>query len=179
MKAFRSFEEAENGEPIVLIPVSCFITYSDEFEEKKIEFDQFDSNDNQNYSGRFVNQYFKSYMLNIGNNINLRIINTRGIGDTRGLEQDTKSIEHIFSYITNLSYLKAACFLLKPNTNRPDAPFRAFRPAFETIHNIMRNLTLEGMGHIDYTVEMKAKAMSHLTSLCAAATYDITEIGDV
>ncbi|CAF1388587.1 unnamed protein product [Adineta steineri] len=124
--SFQSFDEAEKGEPIVLIPVSCFITYSDEFEGKKIEFGQFDSNDNQNYSGRFVNQCFKSYMLNIGNNINLRIIITRGIGDTRGLEQDTKNIEHIFSYITNLSYLNAVCFLLKPNTNHPDAPFRAF-----------------------------------------------------
>ncbi|CAF1304481.1 unnamed protein product [Adineta steineri] len=123
--SFQPFEEAENGRPIVLIPVSCFITYDDEFEEKKIEFGQFDTNDNQNYSGQSINQYCKSYMFNIGKNINLRIMDTCGIGDTRGLGQDTKNAEHILSYIINLSYLNAVCFLLKPNTNRPDAPFRA------------------------------------------------------
>ncbi|CAF4387499.1 unnamed protein product, partial [Adineta steineri] len=53
------------------------------------------------------------------------------------------------------------------------------KPILETIHNIIRNLTLEGMRHMDYTVEMEAKSISRSTSLCTADTYGITKIDDV
>jgi hypothetical protein len=123
--AFHSLEDAENGDPIVLIPISFPITIGDQFEEKKIEFGQFDSNEDHNQSGQSVTQYCKSYIFTIGNNIKLRIIDTPGIGDTRGEEQDNKNIEHILLYTNNLSHLNAICFLLKPNTAHLHALFRS------------------------------------------------------
>jgi hypothetical protein len=123
--AFQSFREAENSDPIVLIPISFSITIGNNFEEQKIEFDEPDSNEDHNNSGQSVTQHCKSYIFTIGNNIKLRIIDTPGIGDTRGAEQDNKNIECILSYTNCLPHLNAICFLLKPNATRLHALFRS------------------------------------------------------
>jgi hypothetical protein len=123
--AFHSLEEASIKESIVLIPVSFFITIGNQFQEEKIEFGQSDSNEDHNHLGQSVTQHCKSYIFTIRNSIKLRIIDTPGIGDTRGTEQDNINIEHILSYTSNLPHLNAICFLLKPNTTRLHALFRS------------------------------------------------------
>jgi hypothetical protein len=132
--AFHSLQQAENGQPIVLIPVSFLITIGDQFEERKIEFGRFDANEDHNQSGQSVTQYCQSYIFTIANNIKLCIIDTPGIGDTRGIEQDNKNIEHILSYTSHLSHLNAICFLLKPNTTRLHI---AFRSCFTQLFNFL------------------------------------------
>jgi GTP-binding protein EngB required for normal cell division len=122
---FHSLTDAKNRDPIVLIPVSFAITIGDQFEEKTINFGQCDSNEDHNRTGQSVTQHCKSYIFNIDNNTKLRIIDTPGVGDTRGVEQDDKNIEHILSYINNLPHLNAICFLLKPNTTRLNVFFRS------------------------------------------------------
>ncbi|CAF1106510.1 unnamed protein product [Didymodactylos carnosus] len=54
----------------------------------------------------------------------IRIIDTPGVGDTRGLEQDGSNLEHIISYISHYQHLKAICMLLKPNASRLNTFFR-------------------------------------------------------
>ncbi|CAF2940021.1 unnamed protein product [Rotaria sp. Silwood2] len=123
--AFHSLDDAKAGEPIVLIPVSFLITIGDQFEDKTIHFGQSDSNENRNNSGQSVTQHCQTYIFNIDNNVKIRIIDTPGIGDTRGIEQDNKNIEHILQYINHLPHLNAICFLLKPNTTRLNGFFRS------------------------------------------------------
>jgi hypothetical protein len=53
------------------------------------------------------------------------LIDTPGIGDTRGVAQDVKQIDHIFTYISNLSHLNGICLFLKPNASRLNVFFRS------------------------------------------------------
>jgi hypothetical protein len=84
--------------------------------------------------GQSVTQYCQSYIFTVANNTKLRIIDTPGIGDTRGIEQDNKNIDHILSYTSRLSHLNAICFLLKPNTTRLHI---AFRSCFTQLFNFL------------------------------------------
>ena len=125
---FNSLEQAESNEPIVVIPVSFIMTTGDNFEEHTIKFGEFDdlNNEDFNHPGQSVTQHCKSYVFNLHqiDGKQLRIIDTPGFGDTRGLDQDDRNMEHILQYINNLTHLNAICFLLKPNTSRLNIFFR-------------------------------------------------------
>lgn len=49
---------------------------------------------------------------------NIRLIDTPGMGDTRGPDQDSINCEDILSYISQLDELNAICFLLKAEESR-------------------------------------------------------------
>ena len=122
---FETLDEAENGEPVVLIPVSFLMTIGDQFEECVVEFGKPDSNENHAHQGQSVTQQCKSYVFKLTNQLWLRLIDTPGMGDTRGLDQDEKNIEHILSYVNHLSHLNAVCLLFKPNDSRLNIFFRS------------------------------------------------------
>ncbi|CAF5186891.1 unnamed protein product, partial [Rotaria sp. Silwood1] len=109
-----SHADAEKAEPIVIIPVSFLITINDNFDEKIIKFGHIDSNENHNNSGQSVTQHCKSYVFDISNEKKLRIIDTPGFGDTRGVDQDDLNMEGIFSFLHNINYLNGICLLFKP-----------------------------------------------------------------
>ena len=118
---FDSLGQARTNEPVVLIPASFIMTTGDNFEEKTIKFGEMDGSENEHFnaSGQSVTQHCKSYVFYLKDyEKQLRIIDTPGFGDTRGLEQDDRNIEHILQYIDNLTHLDAICFLLKPNSTR-------------------------------------------------------------
>jgi GTPase SAR1 family protein len=125
---FNSLEQAQNSEPIVLIPVSFIMTTGDNFDEHTVKFGEFDNLNNENFNntGQSVTQHCKSYVFDLHhvNGKTLRIIDTPGFGDTRGIDQDDRNMEHILQYINNLTHLNAICFLLKPNTSRLNMFFR-------------------------------------------------------
>jgi ribosome biogenesis GTPase A len=125
---FNSLEQAQSNEPIVIIPVSFTMTSGDNFEEHTIKFGEFDSSDNENFNnvGQSVTQHCKSYVFDLHqfDGKKIRIIDTPGFGDTRGLDQDDRNMEHILQYINNLTHLNAICFLLKPNLSRLNIFFR-------------------------------------------------------
>ena len=125
---FKTFDKAQTGKPIVVIPVSFLITAGDDFKEHTIKFGNMDSSHNENFDhpGQSVTQRCKSYVYPLQNSEGrkLRIIDTPGFGDTRGLDQDDRNMQHILEYINNLSHVNAICFLLKPNASRLDISFR-------------------------------------------------------
>ncbi|CAF4089087.1 unnamed protein product, partial [Rotaria sp. Silwood2] len=128
---FDSFEQAESSEPIVIIPVSFVMTVGDNFEERIVKFGELDRFDNENVNtlGQSITQHCKSYTFDLKRNEDdnrrkVRIIDTPGFGDTRGLDQDDQNMEHSLQYINNVTHLNAICFLLKPNTSRLHIFFR-------------------------------------------------------
>ncbi|CAF3952338.1 unnamed protein product, partial [Rotaria sp. Silwood1] len=125
---FGSLEKARTGKPIILIPVSFIVTVGDNFEEHIVKFGNIDNSNNEDFDhpGQSVTQRCKSYLFHLDetNTNTLRIIDTPGFGDTRGLEQDNFNMQHILEYINNLTHLNAICFLLKPNTSRLNIFFR-------------------------------------------------------
>ncbi|CAF3955353.1 unnamed protein product [Rotaria sp. Silwood2] len=124
---FKTFNEAEQGKPVVLIPVSFLMTVGKDFEEHTVKFGNSDSYNNEDFDhpGQSVTQHCKSYIFHL-NDINkkkLRIIDTPGFGDTRGSDQDDANMQHILEYINELTHLNAICFLLKPNTSQINSFF--------------------------------------------------------
>ncbi len=122
---FDSLEQAVTGEPVVLIPVSFLITVTDKLEEFVVKFGDVDVNEDHNHSGQSVTQYCRSYVFDINIILRLRLFDTPGIGDTRGLDQDQKNIDRILSYINNFTHINAVCILLQPNIIRLNAFFRS------------------------------------------------------
>ncbi|CAF4978088.1 unnamed protein product, partial [Rotaria sp. Silwood1] len=128
---FQSLEQAESNEPIVVIPISFIMTTGENFEERTVKFGEIDSYNNENFNtvGQSVTQHCKSYTFDLKRSDNnrrrkLRIIDTPGFGDTRGVDQDERNMEYILQYMNNLTYLHAICFLLKPNSSRLNIFFR-------------------------------------------------------
>jgi GTPase SAR1 family protein len=122
---FETLEQAERGEPVVLIPVSFLLTRGDQFDEFIVKFGNDDINEDHEHEGQSVTQQCKSYVFDINDRLRLRFIDTPGIGDTRGVTQDIKNIDHILTYINTLPYLNAVCLLLKPNASRLNVFFRS------------------------------------------------------
>jgi hypothetical protein len=97
------------------------MTVGDDFQEQLITFGAMDtlSDEDHDHSGQSVTQHCKSYVFTLQNGDNrgrkLRIIDTPGIGDVRGLAQNEINMQHILSFINNLTHLNAVCILMKPN----------------------------------------------------------------
>src|SRR6185436_20096823 len=63
------------------------------------------------------------YEFMMGNAL-VRLIDTPGIGDTRGLDKDKENFENILKYIARYKHLNGICILLKPNNSRLTVVFR-------------------------------------------------------
>jgi GTP-binding protein EngB required for normal cell division len=117
---YTSLAEAEKGELINLIP-SSFTMTDDDYNERVIKTGE-DSNENLT-AGQSSTQYPVAYTLSYGDKI-IRLIDTPGIGDTRGTIQDEKNIENILQFISNHQEIHGICILLKPNSARLTLTFR-------------------------------------------------------
>ncbi|CAF4973748.1 unnamed protein product, partial [Rotaria sp. Silwood1] len=119
---YKTLETAEQDKPVVLIPVSFLITTGSDFHEHTVKFGDPDSYHNEDFDhpGQSVTQKCKSYVFHLNhiNTTKIRIIDTPGFGDTRGVHQDDANMQHILEYINDLTHLDAICFLLKPNTSK-------------------------------------------------------------
>ena len=115
---FDSLEEAQKGEPVVVIPVSFLMTTNDDFDEQLVKFGESDPNENHMSAGQSVTQHCRSYVFDLGSGKKLRIIDTPGFGDTRGDDQDDINMQMIFSFLSNLTHLNGICLLLKPNVQK-------------------------------------------------------------
>jgi predicted GTPase len=127
---FERLDQAQNN-AVVLIPVSFIMATGDDFKEHSIKFGGMDtlSNEDHGNTGQSVTQHCKSYVFTLRDGDDsvkkLRIIDTPGIGDVRGSAQDDVNMQHILSYINNLTHLSAVCILMKPNTSRLNVFFRS------------------------------------------------------
>jgi len=67
--------------------------------------------------GRSSTQMPKSYVFKRGR-VHVRIIDTPGIGDTQGINQDRINMQNIMTYLSNYNEINGICVLLKPNNAR-------------------------------------------------------------
>ncbi|KAK4872829.1 hypothetical protein RN001_014858 [Aquatica leii] len=114
--SFSSLSEAKNENLHVVIPSQFSIT-DDSYEERVITIGN-DHNESMEI-GASATQGCRSYVYPIqGTGFRIRFIDTPGIGDTRGIDQDNVNFENVLSFIGELKYLNAICILLKPNNSR-------------------------------------------------------------
>ncbi|XP_038059602.1 uncharacterized protein LOC119730679 [Patiria miniata] len=118
---YADLEEAMHAKEFhVLIPSS--FTFTQHGKEKKIMVGESDTNENME-AGKSATKEPRSYVFHVGGEI-VRLIDTPGIGDSEGIQQDRKNFDSILSYLTYYQEIHAVCILLKPNNSRLTAMFR-------------------------------------------------------
>ena len=65
----------------------------------------------------------KTYSFTVEDKV-INLIDTPGIGDTRGQDQDKKNFEKILHHLSHFEDIHAICILLKPNNARMGVVFR-------------------------------------------------------
>jgi GTPase SAR1 family protein len=118
-----TLEQADEDEMQIIIPSAFSFTMPDTFDEKVITLGKEDEHEKFTDVSQSNTQQCRSFVFPIGDR-NLRFIDTPGIGDTRGLEQDTKNFLEILNYIAQYEHLNGVCILLKPNEERMTILFR-------------------------------------------------------
>lgn len=111
-----TIDDALKSELISLIPSSFTITDAD-YNETVVKIGN-DTNEVFDI-GKSATQTCKTYIFPI-NDKKIVIIDTPGIGDTRGVEQDKKNFQHILQFVGNYDKINGICILLKPNNARAD-----------------------------------------------------------
>nr|CAI5858609.1 unnamed protein product [Callosobruchus analis] len=114
---FADFDIAKEEKLNVLIPCTFKIRDKDQ-EEQTVKVGEEDNNETQTV-GDSATQDVKTYVFPIKKGkYMVRLIDTPGMGDTRGIDQDNSNSESILSYIGKLKELHAICYLLKSNETR-------------------------------------------------------------
>ena len=117
---YPTLHEAEINDPIYLIPTT-FTMIDDNFQERVIKTGE-DKNE-INDAGQSATQHPKTYLFEYSG-LTVRLIDTPGIGDTRGIGQDKENFKNIMKHIENLNSLHGICILLKPNSARHTVMFQ-------------------------------------------------------
>ncbi|CAG8599674.1 5397_t:CDS:2 [Gigaspora rosea] len=121
---FNNLDDAISGELDVLI-TSRFTITNEDYEMKTItvigEEDEYD--DMVDDVGESSTQVCGIYVFHAGNRV-IRLIDTPGVGDTRGIKYDEKNFENILKNISQHKYLNGICILLKPNNARLNITFK-------------------------------------------------------
>jgi GTP-binding protein EngB required for normal cell division len=133
--------EAVQDEMQVVIPSSFSHTDQETFKEKMIVIGREDEHEKFSNEGQSNTQQCRSFVFPIGQR-NLRFIDTPGIGDTRGLEQDTKNFHEILTYIAQYEHLNGVFIMLKPNEERLNILFRF------SVNELLRHLHVDARENI-------------------------------
>nr|XP_022904737.1 uncharacterized protein LOC111416866 isoform X1 [Onthophagus taurus]XP_022904738.1 uncharacterized protein LOC111416866 isoform X2 [Onthophagus taurus] len=97
-----------------LIPSRFTITDAS-FKSRKIEFG---SDKNESFkSGQSSTQNCRSYSFETDDLI-IRLIDTPGVGDTRGVTKDEENFENLLVYLGEFTEINAIVIMLKPNDSR-------------------------------------------------------------
>jgi GTPase SAR1 family protein len=120
---YDTLDEAIVGDMQVPIPSSFSFTDPGTFEQKTITVGNENNGERANENSQSGTEQCRSFVFPIGHR-NLRLIDTPGMGDTRGSEQDNKNFFEILTYISHYEHLNGICIFLKPNEERLTISFR-------------------------------------------------------
>ncbi|KAJ8933106.1 hypothetical protein NQ318_016879 [Aromia moschata] len=115
---YTKFEKASKENLLTLIPSKFNI--QDKHGNQHIIQTSINEDKNEYLeTGMSATQDVKTYVFPIwGGQTKIRLIDTPGMGDTRGIRQDDINCENILSYIGQLHELHAICFMFKPTNTR-------------------------------------------------------------
>ena len=120
-KNFSSLDDARKENPPLSLIGSSFTITNEEFDSIEIKIG--DDKNEVNDPGTSATQYPKAYVFETEDKL-IRLIDTPGIGDTRGIETDNKNFDMILKYLANFDKLNGICILLKPNNARLTTMFK-------------------------------------------------------
>ena len=103
------------------VQIFRFVFIDETGEEREIAFGS-DSNEVLQ-DGQSATQFCQEYTIET-ETTKYRVIDTPGIGDCRGIEQDKENFDNILSFLTSYEKIDAVVVLLKPNNNGLSAAFK-------------------------------------------------------
>ena len=111
---YKSLEEVVTNGAVFLIPSSFTMSFANG-ESVNIST----GTDKYEYEGdgQSATQYPKTYVFRTSEGV-LRLIDTPGIGDTRGIVKDEENFRNILDHIATLDAIHGICILLKPGESR-------------------------------------------------------------
>jgi GTPase SAR1 family protein len=112
---YPTMKEAKNEGLMCLIPVK-FTIANDNYEIKEVSFGE-SSPDEQFVDSQSATQCCRSYTFPF-QDITLKLFDTPGVGDTRGVDRDKFNFQNILQFIGKYEELHAIVLLLKPNNAR-------------------------------------------------------------
>ena len=112
--SFCSLDEAERNDVVAAIPTTFTVG-------GRIVTTGSDDNEVQDV-GESCTQMPQTYVF-AGRNVTVRLIDTPGLGDTRGVERDRENLQYILQHIASFEELHGICILLKPNNARLNVMF--------------------------------------------------------
>lgn len=120
----ETLNDAKKNQPTVLINTK-FVVTDEKLVEKVIHVAGAPNVSNESETlGDSATQETMVYTFPIlGTNIMLRLIDTPGIADTRGINKDEENCDNILRKISSYDELHAICILLQPNHARLTAEF--------------------------------------------------------
>ncbi|KAI9204708.1 uncharacterized protein BJ171DRAFT_618833 [Polychytrium aggregatum] len=134
--SFDDLDQIDSNGVLSLIPTKFFLYDSESLEEIIIRSERLTLDDNhnaarrneENTTGNSSTQHPRTYEffphLGNGDQVRCRIIDTPGMGDTRGIDQDKKNMDLIIKYIADYPEINGILMLLKPNNSRLTTWFR-------------------------------------------------------
>lgn len=120
---YSSLDEAMQGPLQCIIPTVVYKPLSQDDQEIPVYVGTADSNERINQVGSSKTKECRTYVIKIGNK-EVRLLDTPGVGDTEGVEQDVRNFENIMSHISQYDHLDGICILLQPLQTRLDAQYR-------------------------------------------------------
>ena len=141
---YESLMVAESNPLISIIP-SCFTMTNIEIKIGQDEcFPPGQSSTNENFvNGQSSTQNPKAYSFSYEDKI-INLIDTPGIGNTHGIEQDKKNIDNILQFISKYKEIHGICILLTPNNAYSTLMFRFF------IKELLTHLHRSAAQNIDF-----------------------------
>lgn len=110
-------EAMSSGDTSVLIPSKFSITKADGT-TIDIKVGDIQDNNESKTTGESATQRPTSYLFNMDDGSQICLIDTPGIGDSRGIQQDEKNFEMILEHLSFYKRIHGICILLKPNNAR-------------------------------------------------------------
>uniref|UniRef100_A0A914Q6J9 AIG1-type G domain-containing protein n=1 Tax=Panagrolaimus davidi TaxID=227884 RepID=A0A914Q6J9_9BILA len=112
-----NFDEVSKAETVDCILPCQFQLQTPDFKKIVFKAGPEDKNENHNDSGESVTQYPKVYNFKT-ENYNCQVIDTPGLGDTRGAKQDEYNLNLIRNAIIEIKELHAICFVMPSNISK-------------------------------------------------------------
>ena len=117
---YSTLAEAESNEFLAMIPM--YFTMSTMDYEEIVVSTGHDNNEDAT-AGNSATQWPQTYTHVRGDTL-IRLVDTPGMGDVRGVEQDKENFKRIISHLSTLKEIHGICILLKPNNARLTVAFQ-------------------------------------------------------
>lgn len=142
--SFETLNEAEKNLDRLVCPIPAEFTINDKNNNQvSVKIGYNDENSENFQIGESATQFTKAHVFTLydqkDRELLLRIIDTPGIGDTRGFDHDKKNFQNILSFISNYKNLDGICFVLKTPISRITPSFKYYMK--EILSNLHRGVS--------------------------------------